>query len=163
MAGEALSALHGSTRIVDAVQAALRGAILDGALRAGEPLSVPELARRLNVSRSPVREALGIDMVGHPVMSHSVTIYFRADCSRALRGRNLGVIYVNNPRVRGFFRLEKTGMGGFFVVFTVGDIKDPAARRAADDSGPGHREPRRARGLLRERRHLQSRAAGHGG
>lgn len=84
-------------------------------------------------NRSPVREALGIGMSGHPVMSHSVTIYFRADCSRALRGRNLGVIYVNNAKVRGFFRLEKTGMGGFFVVFTVGDIKDPAARRVADD------------------------------
>jgi len=58
MAGEALGALRASTRIVDAVQAALRGAILDGALRAGEQLSVPELARRLNVSRSPVREAV---------------------------------------------------------------------------------------------------------
>ncbi|MGC1459550.1 MAG: FAD-dependent monooxygenase [Steroidobacteraceae bacterium] len=84
-------------------------------------------------NRSPIREALGIPMQGHPVMSHSVTIYFRADCSRALRGRNLGVIYVNNPRVRGFFRLEKTGLGGFFVVFTVGDIHAPAARHAADD------------------------------
>ena len=84
-------------------------------------------------NRSPVREALGIPMQGHPVMSHSVTIYFRADCSRALRGRNLGVIYVNNPQVRGFFRLEKTGLAGFFVVFTAGDIRLPAARRAADD------------------------------
>ncbi len=84
-------------------------------------------------NRSPVREALGIPMLGHPVMSHSVTIYFRADCSRALRGRNLGVIYVNNPQVRGFFRLEKTGRGGFFVVFTAGDIRSPAARRVADD------------------------------
>ncbi len=84
-------------------------------------------------NRSPIREALGIPMQGYPVMSHSVTIYFRADCSRALRGRNLGVIYVNNARVRGFFRLEKTGLGGFFVVFTVGDIHSPAARNAADD------------------------------
>ena len=84
-------------------------------------------------NRSPIREALGIPMLGHPVMSHSVTIYFRADCSRALRGRNLGVIYVNNPKVRGFFRLEKTGLGGFFVVFTVGDIHSPAARNAAQD------------------------------
>jgi 2-polyprenyl-6-methoxyphenol hydroxylase-like FAD-dependent oxidoreductase len=84
-------------------------------------------------NRSPIREALGIPMQGHPVMSHSVTIYFRADCSRALRGRNLGVIYVNNPQVRGFFRLEKTGLGGFFVVFTAGDIHSPAARRVADD------------------------------
>jgi 2-polyprenyl-6-methoxyphenol hydroxylase-like FAD-dependent oxidoreductase len=84
-------------------------------------------------NRSPVREKLGIQMVGHPVMSNSITIYFRADCSRALRGRNLGVIYVNNPQVRGFFRLEKTGLGGFLVVFTVGDIRDPAARNAAGD------------------------------
>jgi 2-polyprenyl-6-methoxyphenol hydroxylase-like FAD-dependent oxidoreductase len=84
-------------------------------------------------NRSPVRESLGIGMPGHPVMSHSITIYFRADCSKALRGRNLGVIYVNNPRIRGFFRLEKTGLGGFLVVFTVGDIHDPAARNAASD------------------------------
>jgi 2-polyprenyl-6-methoxyphenol hydroxylase-like FAD-dependent oxidoreductase len=87
-------------------------------------------------NRSPIREALGIPMLGHPVMSHSVTIYFRADCSHALRGRNLGVIYVNNPQVRGFFRLEKTGLGGFFVVFTAGDIHSPAARRVADDMTP---------------------------
>ncbi len=87
-------------------------------------------------NRSPVREKLGIRMVGHPVMSNSITIYFRADCSRALRGRNLGVIYVNNPQVRGFFRLEKTGLGGFLVVFTVGDIRDPDARNAAGDMSP---------------------------
>jgi 2-polyprenyl-6-methoxyphenol hydroxylase-like FAD-dependent oxidoreductase len=83
-------------------------------------------------NRSPVREALGIRQRGYPVLSHSITIYFRADCSAALRGRNLGVIYVNNPQVRGFFRLEKTGLGGFLVVFTVGDIHDPAARNVAE-------------------------------
>ncbi|MGZ5965105.1 MAG: FAD-dependent monooxygenase [Caulobacteraceae bacterium] len=83
-------------------------------------------------NRSPVRETLGIKMQGHPVLSHSITIYFRADCSEALRGRNLGVIYVNNPQVRGFFRLEKTGLGGFLVVFTVGDIRDPGARNVAE-------------------------------
>jgi 2-polyprenyl-6-methoxyphenol hydroxylase-like FAD-dependent oxidoreductase len=84
-------------------------------------------------NRSPVRESLGIAMNGHGTMSRSVTIYFKADCSRALRGRNLGVIYVNNPQVRGFFRLEKTGMGGFLVVFNVGDIRnDPASRWVAD-------------------------------
>jgi hypothetical protein len=83
-------------------------------------------------NRSPVREALGIQMHGYPELSRSVTIYFRADCSKALRGRNLGVIYVNNPKIRGFFRLEKTGLGGFLVVFTVGDPNDPAARNAAE-------------------------------
>lgn len=83
-------------------------------------------------NRSPIRESLGIKMIGHGLMSRSVTIYFRADCSAALRGRNLGVIYVNNPQVRGFFRLEKTGLGGFLVVFTVGDIHEPGARFVAD-------------------------------
>jgi 2-polyprenyl-6-methoxyphenol hydroxylase-like FAD-dependent oxidoreductase len=83
-------------------------------------------------NRSPMRESLGIKMVGHGLLSRSITIYFRADCSEALRGRNLGVIYVNNPQVRGFFRLEKTGLGGFLVVFTVGDINEPGARFVAD-------------------------------
>ena len=83
-------------------------------------------------NRSPIREDLGIAMRGHGLLSRSVTIYFRADCSHALRGRNLGVIYVHNPQLRGFFRLEKTGLGGFLVVFTVGDINEPGARYVAD-------------------------------
>jgi len=83
-------------------------------------------------NRSPVRESLGIRMRGHPDLAHSITVYFRADCSKALRGRNLGVIYVNNPKVRGFFRLEKTGLGGFLVLFTHGDTNHPDARRLAD-------------------------------
>jgi DNA-binding GntR family transcriptional regulator len=45
-------------RIVDRVHTALRDAILSGNLRSGSQLSVPELARQLNVSRSPVREAV---------------------------------------------------------------------------------------------------------
>lgn len=53
-----LPAIAGAVRVVDAVQDALREAIFGGVLHAGEPLSVPDLARRLNVSRSPVREAV---------------------------------------------------------------------------------------------------------
>jgi len=83
-------------------------------------------------NRSPIRNELGIKMQGYPVMSQSITVYFRADCSKALRGRNLGVIYVNNQHVRGFFRLEKTGLGGFLVIFTVDDINNPDARNAAE-------------------------------
>ncbi len=83
-------------------------------------------------NRSPMRERLGVEMSGHGLLSRSITIYFRADCSAALAGRNLGVIYVNNEKLRGFFRLEKTGLGGFLVVFTVGDINEPGARFSAD-------------------------------
>lgn len=83
-------------------------------------------------NRSPIRDRLGITMSGHGLLSRSVTIYFRADCVEALGGRNLGVIYVSNPTLRGFFRLERTGQGGFLCVFTVGDINAPGARFVAD-------------------------------
>jgi len=53
-----LPVLKPAERIVDSVHAALRAAILDGALAPGQPLSVPELSRQLDVSRSPVREAV---------------------------------------------------------------------------------------------------------
>jgi DNA-binding GntR family transcriptional regulator len=45
-------------RVTDVVHARLRDAVLNRELQAGEALSVPSLARRLKVSRSPVREAV---------------------------------------------------------------------------------------------------------
>ncbi len=54
----ALAALKPTARIVDSVHHALREAILAGTLSPGQALSVPELARQLDVSRSPVREAV---------------------------------------------------------------------------------------------------------
>jgi DNA-binding GntR family transcriptional regulator len=53
-----LAALQPAGRIVDRVHGAIRKAILEGAIRPGEALSVPDLSRRLAVSRSPVREAV---------------------------------------------------------------------------------------------------------
>ena len=53
-----LLALKPAERIVDSVHAALRAAILDGSLTPGQALSVPELSRQFDVSRSPVREAV---------------------------------------------------------------------------------------------------------
>jgi DNA-binding GntR family transcriptional regulator len=50
--------LSSTTRIVDSVYETLRKEILSGKLSAGQQLSVPELARQLSVSRSPVREAV---------------------------------------------------------------------------------------------------------
>jgi hypothetical protein len=38
-----------------------------------------------------------------------------------LRDRNQGVIYVHNPQLRGFFRLDRSGGTGFLVINTVGD------------------------------------------
>src|SRR5918911_1426984 len=72
-------------------------------------------------NRSPTRARLGIGMRGHSDLSRSITIYFRADCAELLRDRNQGVIYVHNPALRGFFRLDRTGGKGFLVINTVGE------------------------------------------
>jgi 2-polyprenyl-6-methoxyphenol hydroxylase-like FAD-dependent oxidoreductase len=71
-------------------------------------------------NRSPMRARLGIDMEGHGVLSRSITIYFRADCTPLLKDRNQGVIYVHNPELRGFFRLDRAGKAGFLVINSVG-------------------------------------------
>jgi len=78
-------------------------------------------------NRSPVRNLLGIGMRGHGVLSNSITIYFRAerDLRPLLAGRNQGVHYVTNPVLRGFFRLDRGGNGGFLVVNLVGDTARP--------------------------------------
>jgi 2-polyprenyl-6-methoxyphenol hydroxylase-like FAD-dependent oxidoreductase len=83
-------------------------------------------------NRSPIREKLGIRMRGHGLLSKSVTIYFRADCSRWLADRNLGVIYVLNADLRGFFRMVREGTSGFLVVNTVGDVSKPEATNVAE-------------------------------
>jgi 2-polyprenyl-6-methoxyphenol hydroxylase-like FAD-dependent oxidoreductase len=71
-------------------------------------------------NRSPMRTRLGIGMEGHGILSRSITIYFRADCTPLLEDRNQGVIYVHNPELRGFFRLDRAGKSGFLVINSVG-------------------------------------------
>src|SRR3954470_12760955 len=71
-------------------------------------------------NRSPMRARLRIGMRGHAELSRSITIYFRADCSELLRDRNQGVIYVHNPELRGFFRIDRSGGTGFLVINSVG-------------------------------------------
>ena len=79
-------------------------------------------------NRSPTRARLGIGMHGYGELSRSITIYFRADCAELIAGRNQGVIYVRNPALRGFFRLDRSGGTGFLVVNTVGeDVTQPEA------------------------------------
>ena len=79
-------------------------------------------------NRSPTRARLGIGMRGHEELSRSITIYFRADCAELLRDRNQGVIYVHNPELRGFFRLDRSGGTGFLVINTVGaDVTQDSA------------------------------------
>jgi 2-polyprenyl-6-methoxyphenol hydroxylase-like FAD-dependent oxidoreductase len=76
-------------------------------------------------AHSNIRDRLGIRMLGHGVFSKSITIYFRGDVSGLLRGRSLSVMYVVNPTLSGFFRIEKPFTSGFLVVHWLGDAKNP--------------------------------------
>ena len=76
-------------------------------------------------ARSGVRERLGIRMTGHGTFSKSITIYFRADVEPLMRGRNMTVIYVFNPALRGFFRIEKPFQSGFLAVNIANDSGHP--------------------------------------
>ena len=79
-------------------------------------------------NRSPTRERLGVAMRGYGELSRSITVYFHADCAELIRDRNQGVIYVHNPQLRGFFRLDRAGGDGFLVINTVGeDVTRPEA------------------------------------
>jgi len=89
---------------------------------------------------SKVREHLGIRYEGRGAFSNSVTIYFTADLSPWLSGKAWSIIYVNNPVVHGFFRMNRAAQAGFLAVNTVGDAaKDPeAASNAAADVSEAH-------------------------
>jgi len=76
-------------------------------------------------ARSGVRQQLGIRMAGHGTFSKSITIYFRADLEPLMRDRNMTVIYVFNPVLRGFFRIEKPFQSGFLAVNIANDLGHP--------------------------------------
>lgn len=86
---------------------------------------------------SKAREVLGIGYAGRGAFSNSLTIYFTADLSLWLSDKAWSIIYVSNPVVGGFFRMNRTAQAGFFAVNIVGDPKvDPegAANASADVS-----------------------------
>jgi len=88
---------------------------------------------------STVRELLGISCDGRGVFSNSVTIYFTADLWPWIGDKAWSIIYVNNPVLSGFFRLNRAAQAGFLAVNTVGDANSnpqAAANAAADVSEP---------------------------
>jgi hypothetical protein len=86
---------------------------------------------------SKVRDLLGIGYQGRGTFSRSLTIYFSADLSQWLGEKPWSIIYVNNPVLAGFFRMNRSGRVGFLGVNSIGDPnRDPqaAANAAADVS-----------------------------
>jgi hypothetical protein len=53
--------------------------------------------------------------------------------AQLLVGKNLSVIYVTNPTLSGFFRLDREQNSGFLVVNTAGDTSRPEASNPASD------------------------------
>jgi 2-polyprenyl-6-methoxyphenol hydroxylase-like FAD-dependent oxidoreductase len=88
---------------------------------------------------SKVRELLGIGYEGRGAFSKSLTIYFSADLSPWIGDNAWSIIYVNNPVLAGFFRMNRAGRVGFLGVNTIGDPKrDPeGASNAAVDVSEG--------------------------
>ena len=84
-------------------------------------------------AHSRVRDLAGIEFDGRGVFSNSVTIYFKAPLARLLAGTNFSVIYIGNPHLGGFFRLDKDMNSGFLVVNTAGDTSKPEASSPAND------------------------------
>jgi 2-polyprenyl-6-methoxyphenol hydroxylase-like FAD-dependent oxidoreductase len=84
---------------------------------------------------SKTRELLEIPFDGRGVFSNSITIYFHADVAKLLNGRNFSVMYITNPALSGFMRLDKDSLAGFLVVNTIGDTSLPETANAAADTG----------------------------
>src|SRR5580765_869413 len=84
-------------------------------------------------AHSKIRELAGIEFDGRGVFSNSITIYFNAPLAPLLAGTNFSVIYVGNPHLGGFFRLDKDQNSGFLLVNTAGDTSKPEASSPAND------------------------------
>jgi 2-polyprenyl-6-methoxyphenol hydroxylase-like FAD-dependent oxidoreductase len=84
-------------------------------------------------AHSPVRQRLGIGMLGHGSFSDSITIYFKADVRRLMGDRNLSVVYVFGPRLQGFFRFSIDLQAGFLVVNSTTDGDGTRSVRIGED------------------------------
>ena len=87
-------------------------------------------------AHSPIRQRLGIPVLGHGSFSDSITIYFRADVRRLMGDRNLSVVYVFGPRLQGFFRFSIDLQAGFLVVNSTVDDEGTRSVRIGEDMSP---------------------------
>ncbi|GAA4889882.1 FAD-dependent monooxygenase [Streptomyces coeruleoprunus] len=90
---------------------------------------------------SPVRRGLGIGRTGPGALFHMATVHLRADLSPALRGRPLGMAYLDSPAPGTTLGpLDSTGLHWFFATSVPpgdGTDHDPAAWVRAATGLPG--------------------------
>jgi 2-polyprenyl-6-methoxyphenol hydroxylase-like FAD-dependent oxidoreductase len=87
-------------------------------------------------AHSVVRQRLGIGMAGRGSFADCVTIYFKADMRALIGGRNLSVVYVNQPGLLAFFRFSITGDAGFLAVFATFDQDGTRSSHVGQDLSP---------------------------
>src|SRR4051812_13540835 len=85
-------------------------------------------------AHSTVRRRLEIPMIGRGGLADCITNYFRADVKPVLRDRNLSVVYVNHPKLLGFFRFSFAGDAGFLAVFATFGADGTRDANVAEDA-----------------------------
>ncbi|MEV6232393.1 GntR family transcriptional regulator [Saccharopolyspora shandongensis] len=124
-----LAPLTGEGLLADRTYAALKKAILDNTLPPGTALSVPELARQLDVSRSPVREAVQ-RLIHDGLATH--TPHRGAEVSR-VDIDDLRQLYVVREQLEGLAaRLATEHLDGDGLAQLRGIIAEHEAALAAD-------------------------------
>ncbi|MGK3959559.1 FAD-dependent monooxygenase [Sorangium sp. So ce118] len=69
-------------------------------------------------ARSPIRGQLGVRQTGPGVLTHQLNLYFRADLTALVRGREFSMCLVDNPDVRGLFAsINNTDLWVFHVSY----------------------------------------------
>ncbi|MGE5327275.1 MAG: FAD-dependent monooxygenase, partial [Deltaproteobacteria bacterium] len=81
-------------------------------------------------SHSKVREALGIRMLGQPILAHNVNILFRADLGQWVGDRQVNICVIMNPQAPGLLLYN----GGDRWRFTA--FYDPQQGQHAEDFTP---------------------------
>lgn len=114
--------LRYSTEVTDLVQVGTGVTAVTRARDSGEERLIrARYVIAADGAHSATRRRLGIPMEGRGEFARCATIYFKADVSSLLRGRNLSVVYVNQPRMLAFFRFSITEDAGFLAVFSTFD------------------------------------------
>ena len=77
-------------------------------------------------AHSPVRQALGIRMLGQPVLAHRVDILFRADLARWTGDREINICFVMNPEAPGLLLYDGGNRWRFTAFFYPEQGQRPA-------------------------------------
>lgn len=81
-------------------------------------------------ARSPVRTSLGVGQSGRGVLTHQLNLYFRADLTELVRGREFSMCLVEDGDLRGLFAsVNNTDLWVLHVPF------DPEKGERAEDFG----------------------------